>query len=101
MSIHCQKCGYHFTNAEALGYMAAECYALFKESILPNLIALYTRRGVTKTLKNTIEETIIGILNKSKLECHVCMHYYGWSAKSKKNSLILSLKTSSKRKELQ
>ena len=47
MSIQCQKCCYVMTQVEAMGYMSAEVYQIFKQVIVPTLLA----KAVTKKLE--------------------------------------------------
>ena len=101
MSIHCQKCNYHFTKLEVCGYMAAEGYKLFREVILPALIDLYSKRGIKEFADNEIETILLGALNLFETKCHVCMKFCGWSRKSEISDTNMLLNNVHNQKDLQ
>jgi hypothetical protein len=79
MAIQCQKCLYILSKSEAFGYMTSEVYKLCKNVLMPCLTEHCAKRGIQNYLNDITESIIIGILNDSKTECHVCMKYLGWS----------------------
>ncbi len=65
------------TRAEAAGYFTAELYDFFKKTIIP----LYTqpiKKNHSNIFLETIDQYIIGILNKTETKCHTCKQYINW-----------------------
>lgn len=81
MAIQCQKCSYIMVQSEAMGYMSAEACNIFKNVILPCLIAICLKRDFKQSVSETSEPFILGFLNYYEIKCHVCHEYIGWSSK--------------------
>ena len=81
MSIQCQQCSYIMTQAEAMGNMSAEVCNIFKNVILPCMIAMYLKRDFKQSVSDQSEPFILGFLNYYEIKCHVCHEYIGWASK--------------------
>lgn len=65
------------TRTEAAGYFTAELYDFFKKDI----ISLYTqpiKKNYSNLFLDTIDQYIVGILNKTETKCHTCKEYVNW-----------------------
>lgn len=77
MPIICTKCNYNMTRAEAAGYLTADLYEFLKKDI----ISLYTqpiKKNHSNIFLDTIDQYIVGILNKTETKCHTCKEYINW-----------------------
>ncbi len=97
MTIQCQKCSYHMTQAETIGYLSVEAYKILKDVIIPYVIQSYTKRGIKDAINDTIERFTIDILNASNTKCHIYMECHGWS----QNTTITYSQSQIQKKEVQ
>ncbi len=76
------------TQVEAMGYMSAEVYQIFKQVIVPTLLAKAVTKSWKEDVYNYIEALILGVLNHSEIKCHVCHEYFGWWSVSMQHEIV-------------
>ncbi len=71
MSALCKKCNYEFTQMALIGHISGELYTLYKAQKMAQINAI-------KSIKNDIDNLMIGFMNNQQLSCPQCKQYICW-----------------------